>query len=149
MKTARRKAAKAARGTDGGKTLLVNGPCQKCGVWFTARSSTGEARYCSTECRGQKNYRTDRHKRRALERGAFVEIVDRAAIRDRDGWICGICGDSVDPAAKYPDLMSASLDHIVPLAAGGTHEPSNCQCAHWLCNSLKGADEAIDFKVPA
>lgn len=38
-----------------------------------------------------------------------------------------------------PDRLAPTLDHIIPLAAGGTHEPSNCQCAHFSCNSAKGA----------
>jgi 5-methylcytosine-specific restriction endonuclease McrA len=31
------------------------------------------------------------------------------------------------------------MDHIVPFAAGGTHEPANVQLAHRVCNSRKGA----------
>jgi 5-methylcytosine-specific restriction endonuclease McrA len=33
--------------------------------------------------------------------------------------------------------VSGGSDHIVPLAQGGTHEPANVQCAHFLCNSIK------------
>jgi len=35
----------------------------------------------------------------------------------------------------YP--MSLSIDHIIPLANGGTHEPKNVQIAHFICNSIK------------
>ena len=39
----------------------------------------------------------------------------------------------------YPHPHSATLDHIVPLAAGGAHSYANVQCAHFICNSVKGA----------
>lgn len=35
--------------------------------------------------------------------------------------------------------MSKSLDHIVPLAKGGTHEQSNLQWTHLVENLQKGA----------
>lgn len=35
--------------------------------------------------------------------------------------------------------LSASVDHIVPLAAGGTDDRSNLQIAHLFCNLYKGA----------
>lgn len=66
-----------------------------------------------------------------------MESVTSAEIYERDGWICGICKDPVDPEAMWPDQMSASLDHIIPLAKGGAHSRENVQCSHWLCNSRK------------
>jgi 5-methylcytosine-specific restriction endonuclease McrA len=38
---------------------------------------------------------------------------------------------------KAPDPMSPSLDHILPLSKGGTHEPRNVQLAHLGCNVRK------------
>jgi 5-methylcytosine-specific restriction endonuclease McrA len=31
-----------------------------------------------------------------------------------------------------------TVDHIIPLARGGSHTWDNVQLAHHLCNSLKG-----------
>lgn len=59
-------------------------------------------------------------------------------VYERDGWTCGICSFAVDPDLRYPNLMSASLDHIIPMAKGGGHVPDNVQCSHFICNSLKG-----------
>lgn len=130
--------AKAARGTNGGKTVLVSGRCLKCGARFTTRCPVGSvARYCSGRCSGKGNPANTKANRRAREKEAFVEEVDRLAVFDRDGWVCGICAEPVNPDAKFPDLMSASLDHIIPLARGGLHEMSNCQLAHFICNSRK------------
>jgi 5-methylcytosine-specific restriction endonuclease McrA len=51
---------------------------------------------------------------------------------------CGICGDVVDPDLKWPDPMSPSRDHIVPLVAGGPNSMDNIQLAHLRCNLRKG-----------
>lgn len=80
-----------------------------------------------------------RHKRRALMREAYVEDVVASEIFKRDEWVCGICGEDIDSGLEWPDPMSVTLDHIVPLAAGGKHERANCQAAHYSCNSRKGA----------
>ena len=78
--------------------------------------------------------------RRALERGASdaVPIVKRE-VYERDGWVCGICGDPIDPALRFPDPGSATLDHRRPLSRGGSHTLDNVQAAHLTCNASKGA----------
>jgi 5-methylcytosine-specific restriction endonuclease McrA len=47
--------------------------------------------------------------------------------------------ERVDPKLRWPDLMAATLDHIIPIAQGGTHEPRNVQLAHFSCNVRKRA----------
>lgn len=69
-------------------------------------------------------------RRRSQLLGAFVEDVDVAAIYDRDGWLCGICGHPVKRGQE-------SLDHVIPLSRGGMHESTNVQIAHRSCNSAK------------
>lgn len=34
--------------------------------------------------------------------------------------------------------MYPSMDHVIPLAAGGAHTNGNLRIAHRLCNALKG-----------
>ncbi len=54
--------------------------------------------------------------------------------------ICGICGQPVDMSLKYPDPMSKTVDHIIPVSKGGhPSELSNLQLAHRCCNRQKGA----------
>jgi len=79
---------------------------------------------------------TDR--RRALKRGAFVATVYRSRIFERDQWCCQLCHSKVNRDAVVPNPKAPTLDHILPLSKGGTHEPSNVQLACFLCNSLKG-----------
>jgi 5-methylcytosine-specific restriction endonuclease McrA len=77
--------------------------------------------------------------RTARTRTTRVERVRRIDVFDRDGWVCLLCHVSIDPGLKYPDPMSASIDHIVPLARGGVHSMANCQAAHLGCNVRKGS----------
>lgn len=54
--------------------------------------------------------------------------------------ICAICGKPVDKTLKYPDPMSATVDHIIPVSQNG--DPSsldNLQLAHRVCNGMKGS----------
>ncbi|MBQ3321905.1 MAG: HNH endonuclease [Firmicutes bacterium] len=52
--------------------------------------------------------------------------------------VCGICGLPVDKTLRYPDPMSKTIDHIIPIAKGGhPSDISNLQLAHWICNRQK------------
>lgn len=70
-------------------------------------------------------------RRRARLRDAYIADVILDEIIRRDEGRCGICGE--------PVMGPLHLDHILPLAAGGTHEPDNVQLAHPACNQRKGA----------
>lgn len=53
--------------------------------------------------------------------------------------ICGICERAIDLSiTNYRDPMAWTLDHIVPVAVGGTNAVSNLQPAHRSCNGAKG-----------
>lgn len=55
--------------------------------------------------------------------------------------VCAICGKPVDFSLKFPDPMSATCDHIIPIDKGG--DPSsidNLQLAHLCCNRAKSDD---------
>lgn len=52
--------------------------------------------------------------------------------------ICGICGKPVDFSLKFPDPMSPTVDHIIPVAKGGhPSDIDNLQLAHFYCNRAK------------
>lgn len=83
------------------------------------------------------------HRSRALLFGVAYEPVDRLKVFERDGWLCMLCMLPIDPDVKWPDPLSASLDHVVPLSRGGDHTYLNTQCAHLRCNIIKGAEVTI------
>lgn len=87
----------------------------------------------------QRRKRRGKHNARARRYGVRYETVDARKVYARDGWRCGICHLKVDKHLAAPHFMSASLDHVVPLSLGGEHTYANTQCAHWICNTRKGA----------
>lgn len=78
------------------------------------------------------------HRRRMLLRVATLETFHPSEVFERDRWICQICKRPVDATIKWPDPMSPSLDHIVPISEGGEHTRANCRLAHLRCNTARG-----------
>lgn len=72
--------------------------------------------------------------RGAIARGRHFTVDDLIA---RDGHDCGICGHTI-PAVTYPDMNSASIDHIVPISRGGEHALDNARATHLRCNIARG-----------
>lgn len=128
-------------------------PCKQCGEVFTPEYGDKRRVFCSPQCqdkygdkwkqRGNLNQRA----RSVLKKmygcvpPLMYERIIAKKVHKQSGGVCGICGAPIDYAAKCPDPMSSSIDHIVALANGGTHTYANVQAAHFLCNSLKGASE--------
>ena len=75
---------------------------------------------------------------RKIGQQPVIDRLDPQDIYQRDGWICQICRTPVDPTVPWPDMWTATLDHRVPLTAGGAHAPTNVQLSHWICNLHKG-----------
>ena len=73
-------------------------------------------------------------------KGTWILPERRLSIYERDGWLCGICGDPVDRDADALANLAPSLDHIVPRSLGGGHESENLRTAHRVCNSRRGAN---------
>ena len=69
---------------------------------------------------------------------------DRRAIR-RTKPPCGICGGFIDYALRSPDPDSFEVDHVVPLARGGTDTLDNKQASHRRCNRDKWHKVAEDM----
>lgn len=154
-----RRARISTRSKERRRARLVERACGECGDIFLPLD--GNTRYCSTSCRKRHGNNLGRalgkpwivktytgwtparqaayQRRRALIKGATApgELIVPADIYERDGWVCGLCGDDVDRDLNYPDPMSASLDHVVPVSLGGPHAMSNVQCSHLFCNLSK------------
>jgi len=73
------------------------------------------------------------HERRARLAGVPCDkTISMDILFVRDKGFCGICRNSVE-------LQEASIDHIVPIARGGSHTWDNVQLSHLPCNLSKGA----------
>lgn len=83
------------------------------------------------DCRRQRKYR---------------HHFSTTALGNRDGWICRICGGSVDPTARWPNPLAASVDHVIARADGGSDDPSNLQLAHMRCNAIKSRRSGWTFE---
>ena len=51
---------------------------------------------------------------------------------------CGICGGDIDYTLPFLDPMAFVVDHVVPLARGGSDTIENKQASHRQCNRAKG-----------
>jgi 5-methylcytosine-specific restriction endonuclease McrA len=83
------------------------------------------------------NARNNRRRKAAIRGATDLDPINAIEIFNRDGWVCGLCGKPIDKRHKFPDRLSATLDHIIPISRGGQHVPDNVQAAHYSCNSSK------------
>lgn len=118
--------------------------CLQCGASFSPTKNPHV--YCSTECRARSDVARNREaynrrnaERRARERGAVVgeKRFTRKEVFDRDGWICQLCLAPIDWSLTGRGRLAPALDHIIPLARGGSHAWENAQAAHSGCNARK------------
>lgn len=114
--------------------------CAHCVDEFSSNFMSERRRFCSTRCGNAHTKKV----RRARKRGAFVEDIGLGYLMRRDRGCCQICGGRVEPNDDPLGNLYPSVDHIVPLVAGGLHERSNLQLAHRICNSIKGAGSHED-----
>lgn len=84
---------------------------------------------------------------------AAGESIDSLVVFQRDGWLCGLCGDPIDPRLRQPSLWCATLDHVVPISEAlemgwsleKIHTYDNVQAAHQACNRIKAGH--LDKKI--
>lgn len=148
-------------------SLTVVRTCEspECRSSFSTKAS-GRARYCSKSCmwrekhkrqaaagtrtkkRTPAQWKAKNHKRRAAKYGVGYEPFADAEIFDRDGWVCGICGRRVKPSRHHRDQDGPSIDHIIPLSAGGTHSRTNVRLTHLRCNVRRSAGGFAQLRLP-
>lgn len=82
----------------------------------------------------------------AVARSTTTRDRHRAQIR-RTQAPCGICGGEIDYSLHWRNPLSFVVDHVIPLALGGSDDIENKQAAHRHCNSIK-SDKMPD-DIPA
>lgn len=69
------------------------------------------------------------------DRGIYAH---NKAILRKTATVCALCGMPLDKSLKYPNPMSVSIDHVIPVALGGRSTIDNLQATHLICNKVKG-----------
>jgi 5-methylcytosine-specific restriction endonuclease McrA len=131
----------------------ANGPAQRAAAARRERENRADKKAgtfvpkshpkLTEEQRKQQQVRMSQ-KRRARLRAAFGDgytLKDIEIIRARQNGLCNMadCDQSLRPENE-------TLDHVYPLALGGTHEMGNFQLLCQSCNSRKGAKHPSGFK---
>lgn len=122
--------------------------CKQCYSVFVPEYGSKRRVFCSTRCAHRAADLTSLCMLHTPAMRAKVRKIRKQRIRDgesivsvdifeRDGWKCRICNRPVDRAAKHPEHLAPTIDHIVPFALGGPHTKDNVQCAHFICNVRK------------
>lgn len=125
------------------KNTIYMNVCANCGEEFNTQQ---RRKYCSKRCLNRYNerqYKTKRDER--IQNQYYDKDITLDILYKIDKGICHICngecdyedyihiGSTMVAGNEYP-----SIDHLIPLAKGGTHTWNNIRLAHRLCNSIKG-----------
>lgn len=105
------------------------GHCARCGKELSHKKA--HAIYCSRTCKSIDHTFKKRGKTR------FTTTARRRVIFERDLATCYICKKSVD----FTDFH---LDHLIPVAKGGSSEPKNLAVACPQCNRRRGVRIGIE-----
>lgn len=84
---------------------------------------------------------------RARKKHEGAESFSRLEVLELSDWTCHLCGDPIDRDCDYPNPLYGTVDHVVPLAKGGTHTLDNVKAAHHVCNSTKRDNEDYIHEV--
>lgn len=133
--------------------------CQYCGEIFHISDKWKGKKYCSAECRNKKeNKRKEiRRRTRLITNGKYDDTITLKKLYKKYNGVCQICGKKCDyedyviteKGVHIAGNMYPSIDHMIPLAKGGTHTDNNVQLAHRICNSIKSSNivEEIDGQM--
>jgi 5-methylcytosine-specific restriction endonuclease McrA len=119
------------------KRTWIAGTCIICDESFVSKYKDVT---CSAECQAANKANGRRNRdfnRRGRKSKAFVATVHRDKVFEWDGYRCHLCGGMTDRTKTVPHPKAPTVDHVIPLASGGTHEPTNCRTACFLCNVVK------------
>ncbi|WP_143832038.1 HNH endonuclease [Nocardiopsis sp. CNR-923] len=95
----------------------------------------------------EKRRRQDWIRRERIRANGPFEKFTTREIGDRDGWICGLCDDPVDPSCKARDPRSPSIDHIRAVSLGGAQTRDNVRITHLGCNHERNnSTELLDLE---
>ena len=108
--------------------------CQECGKHKEV--SSRRKKYCSDECvKKFSNRQKETKRRKAIRKNGKVDWdISIERLIKRDGIKCYLCGDDVIKHNNTNHELYPSIEHVMPVAKGGTHTWDNVRLAHRKCN---------------
>lgn len=124
-------------------------PCRTCGDLTIGEMERPRTCAACKNANRKKRKLVEKAKRRARERGATADRIDPLKVFARDKWTCHLCGCKTPAELRGTYEPNApELDHIIPLAAGGTHTWSNVACCCRKCNIAKSDRPLGQLNLP-
>ncbi|MEU1088901.1 HNH endonuclease [Streptomyces sp. NPDC005892] len=85
----------------------------------------------------RKHQRINRPQKGKLPAPALGTWQVREMYARRDGWTCQLCGSEIPRRIVVNDDHNLAIDHIRPVAAGGSDHPSNVRAVHQACGRAR------------
>lgn len=120
--------------------------CMVCGATFT-RDARRTSACCSTECSTEARRERYRRKNRARKIRRSPGAYTLRDIATRDGARCHLCGKPVDMTLSGMSELGPTIDHLIPLSAGGEDTARNVALAHRRCNVARGVGGAVQLRL--
>lgn len=115
----------------------------------------GKRETCSRQCynmlpRIREAKKRDKRRRRAIKASGVGEPYNKSDVFVRDRFRCQYCNKQVftfpvNSKNKSRHSLEATIDHLVPLAAGGLDCETNVVTACRKCNNRKGVRMPLEF----
>lgn len=120
--------------------LIIFYPCKYCGRSFEQHKGK---QFCSDKCKRKWTNRLKEKKRsirtkRAKNNGEYDTSITLAKLYKRDNGVCYLCGKHLTLTDNYNRPYAPTIDHIIPIAKGGTNTWDNVKLACRNCNVKKG-----------
>ncbi len=118
--------------------------CSTCDAPF--RGPGGRCAECAHQHR--KSLRPGARARRLEAEHRGDRDIHWLKLGERDGWRCHLCSKKVAPVAGTAERMDgATVDHLIPIASGGTHTWGNVALAHRSCNLSRGTRGEVQLRL--
>lgn len=124
-------------------TEIGYGECRRCGLTFVRRIGH-LGKFCSARCsaRARKNQRMH-----LLRASASGELFTLREVAERDGWRCHLCRQKVPDREYRARDRDPTLDHLIPVSAGGAHTLDNVALAHNRCNWERSTAGEVQLRL--
>jgi endogenous inhibitor of DNA gyrase (YacG/DUF329 family) len=113
--------------------------CKNCNetFHFATHGRRDRPLYCCHPCYLEDRFGIKRSRGRKAVMARSNTAKVRTAIFERDRYRCWLCEKPINARLKWPHPKSASIDHYIPVAEGGTDDPGNLCAAHLVCNIVR------------